>query len=150
MKPIIQFVSKALKHVKKKPEIYVEMDLIFDNDYDVYTISKVLNIEPTSCQRKHETRISPITNKQNPGFWTLSSCHYESWELDDALTEIIHEIEDKIEPIKKICEMNSGKVKFSFVCIFTSESVPCLYFDQRFLDIVHRLGADIEFDMYVN
>ena len=33
-------------------------ELFFDNDFDVYKIEKELNIKPSDCKRRNETRMS--------------------------------------------------------------------------------------------
>lgn len=53
--------------------LYAEMHLVFDNDFDVYSITKQLGITPTECKSRSETRISPLTNKPIEGFWTLQT-----------------------------------------------------------------------------
>ena len=35
--------------------IYIEMNLFFDNNFDVYKIERILNIKPSDCKRKNET-----------------------------------------------------------------------------------------------
>ena len=65
----------------KKPEIYIEMDLIFDNDYNVYGISELLGIEPTDAKRKSETRINPLSKDHNPGYWTLQSDTFFDYDI---------------------------------------------------------------------
>lgn len=47
--------------------IYAEMHMIFDNDFDVYSITKRLGIAPTECKLRNETRMSPLTNKPIEG-----------------------------------------------------------------------------------
>ncbi|BCJ93586.1 hypothetical protein acsn021_11550 [Anaerocolumna cellulosilytica] len=36
--------------------IYAEMHLVFDNDFDVNEITRVLGIEPTACKCRWETK----------------------------------------------------------------------------------------------
>lgn len=48
--------------------IYAEMHMIFDNDFDVYSIEKIIGLVPTNCKMRKETRISPLTNKQMKAF----------------------------------------------------------------------------------
>ena len=60
--------------------IYAEMHMIFDNDFDVYSITKRLGIVPAECKTRSETRISPLTNKHIEGFWTLKTEETEEWD----------------------------------------------------------------------
>ena len=50
--------------------IYAEMHMIFDNDFDVYSITKRLGIAPTECKSRNETRMSPLTDKPIEGFYS--------------------------------------------------------------------------------
>ena len=44
--------------------IYIEMNLFFDNNFDVYKIERILNIKPSDCKRKNETRMSPFNKNE--------------------------------------------------------------------------------------
>ena len=111
--------------------VYIEMNLFFDNDFDVYKIEKELNIKPSDCKRRNETRMSPFDkNKHLEAYWSLVTNTFE--ELD----------------IK--CEENNGEVCFEIVSIFERDNLPAIYFEKRFLSIVNYLDAVIDIDMYLN
>ena len=129
--------------------IYAEMHMIFDNDFDVYSITERLGIVPTACKTRKETRISPLTNKHIEGFWTLKTEEKEAWDLRIALNELMKNISDKLLEIKKICDENNGTVVFDVVPFFDGNSKPALYFERDFLDIVNYLNATIQIDLYV-
>ena len=123
--------------------IYAEMHMIFDNDFDVHSITKRLGIAPTECKSRNETRISPLTNKPIEGFWTLKTEEKEEWN------ELMGNIFAKLPDIKKICDENGGTVVFDIIPFFDGNSKPALYFERDFLDIVNYLNATIQIDLYV-
>lgn len=129
--------------------IYAEMHMIFDNDFDVYSIKERLGIAPTVCKTRKETRISPLTNKHIEGFWTLKTEEKEEWDLRVVLNELMKNISDKLIEIKKICDENNGTVIFDVVPFFDGNSKPALYFERDFLDVVNYLNATIQIDLYV-
>lgn len=129
--------------------IYAEMHMIFDNDFDVYSITERLGIAPTACKTRKETRISPLTNKHIEGFWTLKTEEKEGWDLRVVLNELMKNISDKLLEIKKICDENNGTVIFDVVPFFDGNSKPALYFERDFLDVVNYLNATIQIDLYV-
>ena len=129
--------------------IYAEMHMIFDNDFDVHSITKRLGIAPTECKTRSETRISPLTNKPIEGFWTLKTEEKEEWDLSVVLNELMGKISPKLPDIKEICDENGGTVVFDIVPSFDSNNKPALYFERDFLDIVNFLNATIEIDLYV-
>ena len=123
--------------------------MIFDNDFDVRSITKQLGIAPTECKSRDETRISPLTNKPIEGFWTLKTEEKEERDLCVVLNELVENISDKLPDIKKICDENGGKIVFDIVPFFDGNSKPALYFERNFLDIVNYLNATIQIDLYV-
>ena len=125
--------------------IYAEMHMIFDNDFDVYSITKRLGIVPAECKTRSETRISPLTNKHIEGFWTLKTEETEEWDLGVVLNELMEKISAKLPDIKKICDENGGTVVFDIVPFFDGNTEPTLYF----LNIVDYLNATIQIDLYV-
>lgn len=128
-------------------KIYVEMHLVFDNDFDVYSITEQLGVIPTDCKIRKETRISPLTNKYNEGFWTLRTEEKNETDLQSVLSELIKIISGKLSRIKKICDKNNGSVIFDIVTSFDCVNTPALYFEREFLDIVNYLNATIQIDL---
>ena len=129
--------------------IYAEMHMIFDNDFDVYSITKRLGIAPTECKSRNETRMSPLTDKPVEGFWTLKTEEKEERDLGVVLNELMGNIFAKLPDIKKICDENGGTVVFDIIPFFDGNSKPALYFERDFLDIVNYLNATIQIDLYV-
>ncbi len=128
--------------------IYAEMHLIFDNDFDVHSITKQLGIAPTECKLRNETRMSLLTNKPIEGFWTLKTEEKEERDLGVVLNELIENISAKLPDIKKICDENGGTVVFDIIPFFDGDSKPALHFERDFLDIVNYLNATIQIDLY--
>jgi len=131
-------------------EIYIELDLIFDNDFDVNEITRKTGMNPTDCKNRSETRFNPLTNKNNEGYWTLQSRVHNEYDVKIVIDEFIPLFVDHLSEIKAICDTNNGEVKFSIVPSFSSNKTPAIYFERDFLDIVHYLNASIEIDMYVD
>ena len=129
--------------------IYAEMHMIFDNDFDVHSITKRLGIAPTECKSRNETRMSPLTDKPIEGFWTLKTEEKEERDLGVVLNELMGNIFAKLPDIKKICDENGGTVDFDIIPFFDGNSKPALYFERDFLDIVNYLNATIQIDLYV-
>ena len=134
-----------------KMSIYIEMNLFFDNDFDVYKIEKLLNIEPSDCKRRNETRLSPFDkSKHLDGYWSLMTDTFEELDIKPAMDDLLKKLEGKLEIIKEICKKNNGEVNFEIVSIFEKDNLPAIYFEKRFLNIVNYLDAVIDIDMYLN
>lgn len=130
------------------PEIYAEMYLKFDNDFDVNTITEILQIQPYKCVNRIDTRINPITKQHNPGYWMLKSRTFNNFDAKYAIDDLISNIEDKVPLIKEICTANNGEVAFEIVPSFYYKDTPAIYFKRKFLRLVSYLDAEMEIDMY--
>ena len=127
------------------------MNLFFNNDFDVYKIEKLLNIEPSDCKRRNETRLSPFDkSKHLDGYWSLMTDTFEELDIKPAMDDLLKKMEGKLEIIKEICKKNNGEVNFEIVSIFEKDNLPAIYFEKRFLNIVNYLDAVIDIDMYLN
>jgi len=131
-------------------EIYAEMHLVFDNEYDVYAITKDIGINPADVKNRYETKISPLTNKQIEGYWTLKSKVFKEGDIKLALDDLISLFVDKSSAIKAICTNNGGEVIFDIVVSFGADNFPAIYFDRNFLDVVDYLNATIQVNLYAN
>lgn len=134
---------------EENPEIYAEMHLVFDNDFDVNMITKFIGIEPSVCMNRKQTTINPLTKQNNVAFWTIRSKSFNEYDAKYAIEDLVLSIECKISLIKEICEKNNGNVIFTIVPLFYYQNKPAIYFERNFLKIVNELNAEIEVDMYV-
>ena len=131
-----------------KPEIYVEMRLIFDNNYDVYEISNVIGIQPTMVKRKNETRVNVLTQDNNPGFWLLKSEIFREYDVKVATDSLVNQIKHKVQLINELCNAYQGEVVFDVVASFYVNEEPAIYFEKEFIELVHCLNAEIQLDLY--
>jgi len=134
----------------KNARLSMEMELVFDNDYNVEQITEYLNIKPVSYKNKKDAFINPITKKQNEGYWEIETGKYDDLGIEDVLEEmknIIFPVKDKI---KKILSENDGTIFFTLVVWTNSESkqMPYPYFDKKFLKLVHELNGEIRVILY--
>lgn len=137
------------KSKDNKTNIKVDLSLCFDNDFNVYSISKTINIAASECKNRNETRINPITKQQNCGFWSIETECIETYDLKEALEKILNKIEGSIAEIKKILIDNNGVAIFHIVPTIKKNRVPALYFERKFLDAVDMLNAEIDIDIYI-
>ena len=81
--------------------IYIEMNIFFDNNFDVYKIERILNIKPSDCKRKNETRMSPFNkNEHLEGYWSLVTDTFEELDIKPVMDDLLRKLEGKLEIIK--------------------------------------------------
>ena len=132
-----------------KPEIYVEFTLVFDNDFDVTKITNITGMIPYECKNRAENRINPITNKHLEGFWTVRSSVYTEFDAEKALNDIVTKIVSQTDDIVDICHEYDGEAIFRVVSWFNTKNTPAIYFERNFLDIVQKLNATIQINLYI-
>ena len=130
------------------PEIYVEMNLVFDNNFDVNIISEALQMSPFKCICKKDTNINPITNEQDPGFWTVRSDQFFEYTITSALNNLMLKIGTKVDEIKHLCVTYNGEIFFDIVVSFYPGDEPEVCMDKKFLETVHYLDAEVRVYMY--
>lgn len=108
----------------------------------------MIDVQPYECKTKSQTRINPLSNQSNQGFWTFRSEVIIDFDVKKALDELISKFEDKTEIIKEICSENKGNIYIDIVPTFNCNDNPAVYFDKRFLKFVNELDAEIELDIY--
>lgn len=131
------------------PEVYAEMHLIFDNNFDVNIITSEIGIQPFECKNRVDTRINQLTQKHNPGFWTIRSQVSFEHDVGIVLNNLVSIFKEKLWQIKKLCVENNGEVVFDIVPYFNPSDTPAIYFNRDFLKIVEFLEAKIQLDMYI-
>jgi len=77
-------------------EMYAEMHLVFDNDFNVNEITREIGIKPSECKNRCETKVSPLTKKQTEGYWTLKSSVFNECDIKVVLDELISLFADKL------------------------------------------------------
>ena len=78
--------------------IYIEMNIFFDNNFDVYKIERILNIKPSDCKRKNETRMSPFNkNEHLEGYWSLVTDTFEELDIKPVIDDLLRKLEGKLE-----------------------------------------------------
>ena len=71
------------------------------------------------------------------------------FDVKPALNDIISKLTSKLTEIINICNEHDGEAIFCFVTTFDPDNKPALYFDKDFLDVVHKINATIQMDMYI-
>lgn len=132
------------------PETYIELSLVFDNDYDVKNITKLTGIIPFECKNRNKNNLSPLTNQQLEAFWTLKSSVCCNYDIKPAIDDIIAKIHSNISSLRDICEKEKGEAIFWIVSYFAPSSPPCLELPKEIIEVAYKLNASIRFDLYAD
>lgn len=131
-------------------ELMIELNLIFDNDYNVYQISNIIDLLPVQCQNRNETRINPITNQQNPGYWSFSTGYIETLDFEMVSMSFINKLRPFLPKIQQILYENGGEASICVVLKIKNGRTPILGINKELMEVALQLKCDIDFDLYVN
>ena len=149
-KNIYKYGVKVGERMKRNiPKIYIQCNLLFDNDTDMDIITKEIGLNPTSCKNKKEQRKSPFKEGNLEGFWSIETEKVETFLLEDVTKIMVKKIKPYLTQIKQVIKKYQGEVDFLIVPDFVCLDTPALCFDREFLDVVEFLNATIQIDMYV-
>ena len=132
------------------PKIYVECNLIFDNDTPMEVITKEIRLNPTSCIDKKVRRKSPFKDDKLAGFWSIRTEEMATFYFEEVSKDMVSIIKPFIDKIKYVLDTYYGMVDFCIVPDFIKSEKPAICFNREFLDVVNYLNATIQIDMYVN
>lgn len=135
--------------MEKKPKIFMECNLIFDNDTDMNLITKAIGIAPTSLKNKSEQRKSPFKDDNLEGYWSIQTNTFETFSLEDVTRNMMAIIKPHLDKMRKAVVNYDGSVDFMIVPEFFINDKPALVFDREFLDVVAYFNATVQIDMYV-
>jgi len=63
------------------PTLFAELILLFDYDFSLDSIDRILGLKPTKSERYFATRVNPITKKHNPGYWLIQFEAISSYDI---------------------------------------------------------------------
>lgn len=126
----------------KIPEIYCAISLSFNKDIDTFSISNDLKKFGIQNIEIHKPKCEPIVCidiaiiKNEP-----------FWYLDEALTKMFLQVENRLTNIKEIIEKFHGKVCID-VAFYHYGTYPALKFSGENMKKIRYLEADISIDPY--
>ena len=132
------------------PKIYLECNLIFDNDISMNEITKEVGFVPTSFKDKKDQRKSPFKDDKLEAFWSIATNKIETFYLEEVTKEMTKIIKPYLERIKATVMKYNGVVDFLVVPDFHSTEAPALNFNREFLEIINYLNATVQIDMYID
>ncbi len=132
------------------PETYIELSLVFDNNYDVENITKLTGIIPFECKNRNKMKLSPLTNQPLEGFWTIKSLVCCDYNIKPAIDDMIAKIHSNVSILRDICKKENGEAIFWIVSYFTPTSPPIFELNKELIEVAYELNASIRFDLYAD
>lgn len=128
------------------PSLWAEFILLFDNDFPIEQVNELLEIEPTISSRQAETRINPVTKKNNPGFWLYQTEAISSFDFEPLLLEIEHFLEVHSLRLEKVIQqcLPSSLILRIKILVRQEDEYPAIYFYPKILQLFSSLNISLE------
>ena len=115
--------------------------------FDPEQVTDALGIEPTKTWRIGEPIQNTLLKRKHNG-WSVATPRQESLDLGKQLRDLLRELEPKFSSIAALRERFGFDVEVS-CAIYINGETPSMHLDRETLSMVERLGAEIDFDLYV-
>ncbi len=107
-----------------------------------------LNIKPDLVKKRGE--LLKNGNTRSTSSWIIETAYQESLDINEQINEVYQKIKDKRNILVDL--YNSGLVESRFCIVIKIENgqTPAMTLSREFIDFVHAIRAEIEFDTYAN
>ena len=121
---------------------------LFGDDFPLDDVSLMLDTQPTETRAKGQlSRNNTIINETS---WTLGTEYEESLDVSEQLNKIVKRLIHKVDTINQLQQNYNLRCKFVIVIKIEDGMTPSLFFDQRIIEIISKLKAEIDIDLYAN
>jgi hypothetical protein len=130
-------------HIKLIFSIYGD---VLDSD----EFSELIGISPTACWNKGDLiKNNKKEKKRIEAAWEYAINNVETIYFEEISNEFVKLFNDKVEDILLFKKNNKLTIKFDIVLEIVKDNGVVMSFNRDFLEIVNKLGAEIETDTYV-
>lgn len=107
-----------------------------------------LNIKPHSVKKRGE--LLKNGNERSVSSWIIETSYQESLDINEQINEIYQKIKDKRNILVDLYKSGLVESRFCIVIKIENGQTPAMTLNREFIDFVHAIGAEIEFDTYAN
>lgn len=131
------------------PILFAEIVLLFDHDFPIEQIDTLLGLHPSESKRQSQTRVNPLTKKNNPGFWVYRTKTVSSFDLRPLLQEIDNFLIEHASELHHIIQLYSPccvLLRYR-VSVRQENEYPVIRFNPEMLQRISSLNASIDIDI---
>jgi hypothetical protein len=118
---------------------------IHDFECDASQISDILGVQSTHIWKKGEPRGPGATILHESNCWMHKITKYDVIYVGEMIDELVGIFEDKVENFKQLPK--ECYIEIAIIGFF-KRGMPSIAFNKRAIDFIHKIGADIDFDLY--
>ncbi len=123
--------------------------IIFGEELDATFITNALKLTPTNFWTKGDKVLGRKREiiRQESG-WELDFEFVNTFFLDEATDRIVNKFSNNLSIIREYISNNTLQTKFNIVIETFNDEKPALFLNKSFLNIVTKLDAEIDIDLY--
>jgi len=130
---------------------------IFDDFLIPEDLSSYINLLPSSSWKKGDTipihkgmsEINQSVHLRKESLWEYSTGFVETLFFEEVSTKIEITLIDKISKLQEYIKRSKLSVSINIIVEIVDEQVPSLHFNLSFINMVNKLGAEIDIDTYI-
>ncbi|MDR3177561.1 MAG: DUF4279 domain-containing protein [Campylobacteraceae bacterium] len=125
-------------------EIQVSLK-IHDFECDASHISDILGVQSTHIWKKGEPRGPGAIVFHESNCWMHKITKNDVIYVEEMIDTLVGIFENKIENFKQLPK--NCYMEIAIICFF-KRGMPSITFNKKAIDFIHKIGAEIDFDMY--
>lgn len=139
----------------KKGGIYINTNIrvifsIYGEEISLDYITNKLNIKPNFFYKKGDKIKNNSLYKRMEDYWSINTGDQVSLDINEQLNQILEQIQDKESELLEIKKLYNPDFKFDVVIIIENNELPAVYLEKKIINFASKIGAEIDFDMYIN
>ncbi|MBC6481736.1 MAG: DUF4279 domain-containing protein [Hormoscilla sp. GM7CHS1pb] len=115
-------------------------------EFDPEEITNKVGIIPSETWRMGELIHPKGTIRHQQNGWSLKSKLEKSAELEDHVKYVLEQLQPGWIPLAELCTQHDAEID---CVIYVNGQVTAIHFDKRIIDLVNKLNAEIDVDLYV-
>lgn len=123
---------------------------IFGEEIQIDYVSTKLNIKPDLFYKKGDPIKNNTLYKRKEDCWSINTGYQESLDINEQLKQIFDLINGKEKELLKVKNLYNLDMKFDVVINIENNELPAVYLEKHFINFISQIGAEIDFDMYIN
>jgi len=123
--------------------------LIFGEELDFTSITDIMKLTPTDFWKKGDKILGRKRELiRQESCWELNFEFVNTMFLDEVTDQIVSKLSNNLKEVEQYINDNKLQVKFNIVVETINKEKPSLYFNKSFLNIVTKMDAEIDIDLY--
>lgn len=137
---------QVVPSVPMKPVIFARICLCFDCDFQMDSLNDLIGLQATDVKLQSETRINPLTHKQNPGYWAYYTKRFSTFDCAPFLMSLNQLLISHAQGFRRALEQHQPGEIYIYIRVLVQQEdqYPSIRLTPQLLSTVLSLNAFLD------